>query len=207
MNYDELKASKNMLVASGDKSTALKYLEKMVPLCSDMNELKDIMLELAELFFENGSFEKASKMYHEFTLLYPGSNDVERAMYRAIASTFQLTLDAEHDQTKTCETLELAEEFMKHSLFATFREEVASIISLCHQRLFESEALIFNFYINCGNRTAAQKRLATMKETYLSRNIPDVSLKLATLETALGVTAALDRSEGAGDRGAKTVIL
>lgn len=182
MNFEELKKSKEELAKSGNKKTAIKYLERMVPICSDLNELKTIMLELAQLLYETEDYTKASKMYHEFTLLYPGSDEVEYAMYQAITSTFKLTLDAEHDQTKTVEAKELAQAFLDRSSFATYKKDVEAIAVQCEERLLESETNIFNFYMKRGNYVAAKTRLSTIKQAYVGKLIPDVGMRIANLE-------------------------
>jgi outer membrane assembly lipoprotein YfiO len=185
MNFLELKKSKDELTKSGNTTTAIKYLEKMVPLCNDLNELRVIMLEYANLLYETGSFDKASKMYNEFTVLYPGSDEVEEAMYRAVLCTFQLTLDAEHDQTKTLETCELAKTFLDRESFTNFKNDVETILSKCEERLFESEMNIYKFYMGRGNYVSATKRLSGIKEIYLNKTIPDIQMRVAALEADL----------------------
>ena len=182
MNFDELKKSKDGLVKSGDKKTALKYLERMNRVCSDLGELKKIMLELAQLLYDTGDYAKASKMYHDFTLLYPGSDEVEFAMYQAIISSFMQIRDAEHDQTNTVETKELAQAFLDRASFVTYKKEIEEIAVKCEERLLESEINIFNFYLKRGNYLAAKTRLSTIKQTYLEKSMPDVQMRIAVLE-------------------------
>jgi outer membrane assembly lipoprotein YfiO len=184
MNFQELKKSKDENVKAGDKKAAIKYLERMVPICSDLEELKGIMLELAQCLYETEDYPKASKMYHEFTLLYPGSDEVEFAMYQSISSTFKLILDAEHDQSKTVEARELAQAFLDRSSFTAYKKEVEAIVLQCEERLLESEINIFNFYINRGNYVAANTRLAGIKQAYIGKTIPDIQTRLALLETS-----------------------
>lgn len=182
MNFDELKKSKQEFVKSGDKQSAIKYLERMVPICNDLEELKAIMLELAQLLYEAEDYTKASKMYHEFTLLYPGSDEVEYAMYQAITSSFKLTLDAEHDQSKTVETRELIQAFLDRASFTTYKKEVQELAVKCDERLLESDINIFNFYMKRGNYLAASARLSTIKKAYAGKTIPGIELRIANLE-------------------------
>ena len=53
----------------------------------------------------------------------------------------------------------------------------------CEERLLESEINIFNFYLKRGNYVAAKTRLATIKQAYLRKTIPDVAMRIANLET------------------------
>lgn len=189
MTFDELKEAEEKLMKAGSTSSALKYLEKMVPLCNDLNELKKIMLELADLYFQEGNFEKAGKMYNEFTILYPGCDEAEFALYQAILSSFKLTLDAEHDQTKTQEAKDLALAFLERESFTTYRKEVKDILNKCEERLFEADFNIFNFYLNIGNYTGqyanATKHLDIIKKSYLDKEIPQIIERVAKLETDL----------------------
>lgn len=186
MTFSELEAEEENLMKAGNKTSALKYLEKMVPLCNDLDKLKSIMLELAQLYFEAGNFEKAGKMYNEFTVLYPGCDEAEFALYQAILSSFKLTLDAEHDQTKTQEAKDLALAFLERESFKTYCKEVKDILNKCEERLFEADQKIFNFYLNTGNYSGqygnAKKHLALIKESYLDKEIPDIAVRIAKLE-------------------------
>lgn len=191
MNFDELKEAKEKLIKDGNKTSAIKYLEKMMPLCNDLDELKRIMLELAQLYFEQDNFEKAGKMYNEFTILYPGCDEAEFALYQAILSSFKLTLDAEHDQTKTKEAKELALSFLERQSFTKYRNEVKDILNKSEERLFEADSKIFSFYLNSGNYTGeygnAKQHLAIIKDLYLDNEIPeikipDIALRIAKLE-------------------------
>ena len=182
MNFEELKKSKIEHVKAGDKKTAIKYLERMNRVCNDINELKEIMLELAQLLYDIEDYTKASKMYHDFTLLYPGSDEVEFAMYQAVTSSFKQIRDAEHDQTNTMETKELAQSFLERSSFTKYKNDVEKIAVQCDERLLESEINIFNFYMKRGNYIAAKTRLASIKEGYLEKAIPGVQMRVADLE-------------------------
>jgi outer membrane assembly lipoprotein YfiO len=183
MDFDELEKCKKDCLEAGDKKAAIKYLDRMAQIKTDLEDLKGIMLELAQLLFEIEDYKRASEMYNKFVLLYPGCDEVELSMYKAIFSMSKLMLDAEHDQTKTVETKELAQEFLDRSSFTHHRKEVEAIVAQCEERLLESEINIFNFYIKRGNFVAAQTRLANIKEAYGAKTIlPDIQTKLACLE-------------------------
>jgi len=188
-SYDELKKEKLAKVAANDKEGAIRYLEKMEPLCNDLTELKSIILELADFLFDLESYSKAADKYHEFTVLYPGSNEVEYAMYRSIVSNFKLTLDAEHDQSKTIAAKELAQKFLERGdLFTTHKQEVETIVAQCDEKLLATEENIMRFYIKRGSTKSAQRRLDNMKKEFLDKNIPDVTVRIAHLESELGAT-------------------
>lgn len=182
MDFDELKTSKEDCLKNGDKRAAIKFLERMAQIRNDLEDLKGVMLELAQLLYETEDYKRASDMYNKFVLLYPGCEEVEQSMYRAIFCMSKIILDAEHDQTKTIETKELAQDFLNRSSFTQYRKEVEAILTQCEERLLENEICIFNFYLGRCNYVAAQTRLANIKETYAVKTIPDIQTKIASLD-------------------------
>lgn len=168
MTYDELKEEKKKLIAKGNTEIAIKYIEKMVPLCSDLGELSDLMLELADLLFDSGDLAKAERLYAEFASMYPGHKKAEYASYKAIICSYWATLDHQRDQSKTKETIERAEAFLKNkAVFATYANQVDEILYACREKLLESEMAIFHYYMQREDYVAAQTRLDNMEKELL----------------------------------------
>jgi outer membrane assembly lipoprotein YfiO len=185
MNFEDLKKSKNAQVSIGNKDTAIKYLEKMIPLCTDMQELEGIMIELGDFYYETGRLTKAFTMYREFVNLYPGSEKVEYALYRTIICKFDGICDAERDQAPTRETIKLAEEFLERAdVFVTHKDTVEEIRKKCWERLFENELGIFNFYIFNKRIISAMRRLKLIKDEF-EPLIPEVKPRIILLELEL----------------------
>jgi len=188
MNYKELKITKNKMLKNGNKTSAIKFIESMLPLCDDLKEIHNLMLEIADLLFDTGQLEKAEKIYNEFTLLYPGSNNVEYALYKAILCCFYATLSVDRDQTKTHETLALSDRFLKRAeVFTTHLDEVKKIAQQCNVKLAKNELVVAEFYLNKGyprSLNATQKRLELVRTTYLDK-APDVEPHLLALEYRL----------------------
>lgn len=180
MSYEELVEAKNQHVATKNYDVVLRYLEKIMPLCNDLNELHDLMLEMADILFEQRDFEKAGKMYQEFATLYPGSQKIEYAKYKTIDCNFYQISDAERDQSKTKETIELAEGFLQQT-YTTYTTQVKDIYSKCQERLLESELSICNFYIHRGSLSAAQKRLDLARNS-LVPTYPQSEASILSLE-------------------------
>jgi outer membrane assembly lipoprotein YfiO len=187
MTFDELAARKDELLQENDYYTATKYLEKMVSLCPDLQKLAFLMLELADAHFERGELTKAEKYYKEFRLMYPGHNRIEYASYKAILCSFYQTLQADRDQTKTQETLELTEQFLKRKdIFTTYATEAENIQMQCHQKQFTSNVAIIQDYINRGRTKSAEHRLEQIRTEYHQK------LELAFIEpTILSLEIAL----------------
>jgi outer membrane assembly lipoprotein YfiO len=185
MDYNEREAFKNKCLAENDRFNAIRTLELMVPVCTDLNKLKDILLELADLLFDEGRLEAAGKTYREFVKYYPGNEKVEYALYKAVICKFYTTLDPERDQSNTRETIELADKFLeREEIFRTHSQEVRTVRTQCYQRLFDSEISIFKFYCNRGRYKSANTRLANIRKEFI-QHVPNSDPYLLTLEIDL----------------------
>jgi len=168
LGYEELKKEKDRQIARGDHYLAIKYIEQMIPLCTDLGELSSIMLELADLLFKSELFVKAERLYKEFLSMYPGDPKAEYASYQAIVCCHKQTSDFFRDQTKTKEAIELAHEFIaRKEVFTTHLEDVVKILQTCQEKMMQSEMNVFNFYIKQGNFLAAQTRLDNIGKEYI----------------------------------------
>lgn len=167
-NYEELAQEKKRLLAKGYKELAIKYIKKMIPLCSDLEKLGNLMLELADLHFDIGQLDGAEILYSRFATLHPGHTRTEYASYKSILCSFWSTLDSERDQSKTKETIEHAHAFLeRRKVFTTYANQVDTILASCQEKLLESEINIFNFYSKQGDYKAAKLRLTSMEKEFL----------------------------------------
>jgi len=179
MNFQEMRERKDLLVSYNDKYTAIKYLEKMIPLCNDLEEKGNIILELADLNFDCGNLKDAELRYKEFYTFYPGNKSIEYAHYKAILCSFHTIYSPDRDQTKTKETITLTTDFLKNNeRFSTYRKEVLNVHNKCQKHIFDSEASIFNFYLNSNSFKAAQKRLEKLEKDF-SATLPDAPILIA----------------------------
>ncbi len=183
MSYDELKQAKDILLASDDKTHAPTYIERMIVMGNDLSELKDLRLEIADVYFDLGDLNKAESFYGEFVSLYPGSNAIEYVEYKAILCSFYQTLTSEFDQSKTQQTIKLSQDFLNKKNYRHYSIDVASVKKECMTTLFDSEVNIINFYINKNKLNSAQQRLAQLKEKFSS--LASVSPTILTLEYEL----------------------
>ncbi|HEV2600693.1 MAG TPA: outer membrane protein assembly factor BamD [Candidatus Babeliales bacterium] len=185
MNYQELKEAKNRSLKDNNKSNAIKYAEQMLKLCNDLHEQRIIMLELADLYFDTDSFESAGKLYKEFLTYFSGSDKAEYANYQAIQCSFFKKCSSNRDQSKTHETIELAETFLKRSdLFTTYRDQVQTMLNQCREQLLESELNIANFYTTRGQYASATKRIENIRKDFLP-TLAHCEHKILTTECVL----------------------
>ncbi len=185
MAYEDLEQAKNKQIIANNKEVAIKYLEQMLKLCDDINQLAQHLVELADLLFDCSNFKKAGKIYAEFTILYPGNEQIEYTLYRAILCSFYQTLDADRDQTKTKETIQLTDNFLERvDIFSQYKDEVYRIRSSCYQKLVASEINVCTFYIKRGSYRSAQKRLDGLCTEWLPK-MPNIESQVIMLEIAL----------------------
>lgn len=184
MDYDQLMVAKDLHVAKNNLPSAIKYVEQMMKLCGDITKLADHLLELADLLFQAGQIQKASRLYTEYATLYPGSEKMEYALYRAIYSSFTSILPSDRDQTRTEETVGLTEVFLLQDHFVTHRNEVKEIQQKCYAQLATSECSVCSFYITRDRFTAAEKRLNTIRSKWLPK-LPTLETEVIALEAQL----------------------
>lgn len=185
MNIVELNDFKNKCLAQNDRYNAIRVLERMVPICTDLEKLRGLLLELADLLFEDNKLESSGKMYREFVKYYPGNEKVEYALYKAIICKFYTILNADRDQSNTSETIELANKFLeREGVFLTHSQEVRDIRAQCYQRLLDNEISVFNFYIDRGRYKSAKTRVANIRKEFIEL-IPACEPSLIMLEIQL----------------------
>lgn len=189
MNFAELKEATKIRIEKEQWDVAIRYLERLIILCEDINEKAELIIQLADIQLNQGFFDDAATQYKEFIHLYPGNKHSEYAHYQSILCTSKRMLSPDRDQTKTEETIELANKFLEQTTFNQYRDQVLEIRGLCYQTLGHSELNIGEFYIKQGNFLAAQRRLETIRTDWLPK-APEIELRLAQLESNLSLEFA-----------------
>lgn len=180
LTLDELELNKNIEVKNLNKETAARYVERMLSICKDQQKIRELRLELADLYYDLQYLDKASKIYLEYIKLYPGNINSEYAYFRAINSLFLKTLIPERDQADTKDTVKLAKAFLEKESYKKYRDQVIIILDQSNKKLLLSEINIFNFYLKRKKIKASEGRLAYIKEHYLKnpKNESEKSLLL-----------------------------
>lgn len=191
-SLEELKKELSQALADKDYETAAKYLDAMRMVCTDTEELKNILLQLADLYYRQEDWAKAERVYSEFVMLYPGAAKCDYAHYRAVACGFKLTLTPDRDQTKTQEVLKLADEFIGQFKTSDYLDQITTVATQCREKLFESDTNVFTFYFNSKNYKAAQKRLDTLCKEHVP-HLPAAEPK--TLELTIQLAQAQNNSQ------------
>ena len=111
------------------------------------------------------------------------------------------SLSSDRDQTKTKEVISLTTDFLKnHERFTTYRKEVYNVHRSCQKQIFDSEANIFQFYLNQNSFKAAQKRLEKLEKDFIDlladapANIANLKQAFVDKQKSLGLTPTLELS-------------
>ncbi len=193
MNYKELLQAKEESKKSKNWTATIKYLDRMIIMCD--NEGKDYLqkkalhlIELADILFDQQRYDEAAKRYTEFTTAHPGDKHLEYASYKAIVCASKKILSIDRDQSATEKTLELADAFLKRTIFTTYKKEVEQIQQTCYQTLAQSDCNVAEFYLKYGNYQAAEQRLKSVRTQWIDK-APQITTKLATLEVELSTVS------------------
>lgn len=186
MDYDELMEAKNKTRDAKNWDTSIKYLERLITVCDTINEKAVLIIELADILFNQQKYDDAAKWYMEFSQLYPGNEHIEYASYKAVVCASKKIVGYDRDQLPTEKTLELTNAFLARSdLFTTYKKDVITIQKHCYHMLAQSDCNVATFYLKQGNYTAAQRRLKTIRNEWIDK-APGVAPLLAHLEIDLG---------------------
>ena len=189
----ELKEGLEKALEEKDYDTATKYLDALRMVCTDTEELKNILLQLADLYYLRQEWAKAERAYNEFVMLYPGAQKCDYAHFRAVLCGSKLCLEPDRDQTKTQEVLKLADEFIIAHKTSEHLVEVTELATECREKLLASDVNVFNFYMHNKNYRAAQKRL----DTITKEHIPTLaSAEPKTLELTIQLAQAQNNPQG-----------
>lgn len=200
--YAELKDELSKALEQKDYETATKLLDAMRMVCTDTEELKNILLQLADLYYTREDWAKAERAYQEFAMLYPGAQKCDYAHFRAVSCGFKLTKEPDRDQTKTQEVLKFADEFMTTHKSSAYLNEVITIATQCREKLLASDVNVFNFYMNNKNYKSAQKRLDIISKEH----IPQLaSAEPKTLELTIQLAQAQNNPQNLLDAQFKLV--
>ena len=167
-----------------DSAFMIDLLERLIALSDNHAGVKKYKLQLADTHYAVHHIEKAAACYEDFGVLYPGSNESEYTLYKAIVCMFEISLDADRDQTNTKKTIALVKEFLKRAKKTELIDEANIIMQKCYDRLYDHEVYVFNFYTKKKNFVSAQMRLDYIAKTF-TETIKHLDQKVADLAEQL----------------------
>lgn len=187
LTYQELHEKKNQYLLVENKEGAVKIIEQMLRLCPDMGALAELILELADVLYDDSKFESSLTAYKNFMEHYAGHQKFEYALFRAIQCSSRLVLHFDRDQTKTEETIGLAEKYLAEEDCILYRQEVERIKNDCLARLFASELYTVEFYARIGKVAVAQKRFAQIKEHALFKHLHNYAEEIERIKNTYAI--------------------
>jgi len=167
-----------------DLNLLTSVLERLISLSDDHVSVKTYKLQYADAQFQMKHIELAATLYEDFATLYPSSKESIYTLFKAVLCMFEISLDADRDQTNTKKTIALANEFIKQNPTSEYVPEAQTILTTCHNRLYDHEVYVFNFYMKKKNYTSAQMRLDFMSKIF-EKLIPDLDKKIDELKKQL----------------------
>jgi outer membrane protein assembly factor BamD len=167
-----------------DSAFMIELLERLIALSDNHAGVKKYKLQLADTHYQAHHIEKAAGYYEDFAILYPGSNENEYVLYKAVACMFELSLDADRDQTNSKKTIALVKEFLKRAKNPELIQESKNILQKCYDRLYDHEVYVLKFYIRKKNFIAAQMRLDYIGKTF-AETIHDITKKIEDLKNQI----------------------
>lgn len=188
MNIKDLKKLIDLSVKMEFFDEALLYIKYALNATKDSTERQALKLMNADIFFQQGNHVKAAKAYAEYIELYPGSGKAtEYALYKETVSSFLNTLQSDQDQMPTKETLKLVDAYLeKGKAYSTYTKDIIQIQQHCFMLMYEHEKGILEFYLHRGSVESAQRRLSSIKQTYLKK-IPSIEKELLDLDCKLAL--------------------
>ena len=158
-----------------DFDLTAKYLEHALTLVQDHSQRGELLLELADCYMELEEREKAARLYGQYKALYPGSVSIKYVLFQELLAQNYEMLSSTKDQSKTKETLKLAQEFLKEfPEDTTHHSQIREIMQKCYLTLLASEIEASNFYLNkyrytsdVGVLKAAQARIEYALKEYM----------------------------------------
>lgn len=193
MSFKEATIAKAYYEKEKDNDMVIKCGQRILAVGGDQEVMRRTTLQLAELFMQQGNYEKAEKYASDYQMLYPGSEETKQASFIAIKSNFLAAPSSDRDQTKTEKVIQLAQDFLeKYIDDKSYTDQVKKMLDDCYQKLIDKEICVINSYLNKysyykNEKTlgAAYKRLDYIKEklSKFAKNqenkVKDIEIKLS----------------------------
>jgi outer membrane protein assembly factor BamD (BamD/ComL family) len=165
MSYEQLSAKVPVLIKEGNLRIAGKYLKHMLSLADTLSTDPDVrantIIQIADLLFQRGKYDKAVKRFMQYSELYPGdAKHAEYAAWRACEASVLCLNTCDRCQQKTHATILLVNTYLDRPLFTAYRNEVQTIRDRCYTLLVQSEMNIWSECLKNNNKDGATAHLA-----------------------------------------------
>jgi outer membrane protein assembly factor BamD (BamD/ComL family) len=182
----------------GNYELVVKYLDRIIKLSDDQQEIKSLRIKLSDALFNLGEYERAAVTYSIYAELYPGCPEAIYADYKSIVASSKLILASDRDQAATIQTIKRARDFLISVAEnpTEFDEQVRELLKKALRILFKSEVLTFYHYLNNAyyirdeKYVAAEGRVTYIREKFLNSAdqysyLPEIEPDVIVLECEL----------------------
>jgi hypothetical protein len=195
MSYEQLSQRVPELIKEGNVRAAGKYLNRMATLSTDPDLIADHEIQIADLLFQRGKYQKATIRYNKFAQLNSGNKKhAEYASYRACESSSKCLYSFDRCQEQTHSTIKLCDNYLTRPLFTTYREKVQAIRAECYTLLVQSEMGIWSECINNNNTKGAEIHLAYVEKD-LACAYPPATLLAQSYKKAHGFDDIIEKPD------------
>lgn len=167
MNLEEALEAYAYYDQEGRDDLLMKVIPHIITLSSDVHQIANLTLELADIHMGSGDFDAAQKLYDTFIDKYPGHEKIKDARYRQIVALWWRSLEPDRDQSLTRSMVTAARSYLRDfKEHDEQRTKVQALVALAYEKLMVHELQIAQFYVNRGDLAATQARL-----TYLNKEV------------------------------------
>ena len=192
MSFEEARLAQDYYRTQKEDDMVIKCGERILAVGGDQEIMRLTRLELAELFLKKRKFVEAEKHAQDYLVYYPGTDENKKASFIALSATYQTQHSSHRDQQKTLSTIQMALAFLeKYPQETELHAQVQEMLTNSYLKLIRSELTIITTQLNTHaytkkavHHTAAQKRLETLKKTYLP-HAPQAQKRVDELEQLL----------------------
>lgn len=177
-SWPELQKNFELLNDTGAK---IRYLEAMILKAPSPEAVAELRYKLGQCYAEEKKWKNAEQEYEKSTQLAPGSTQAEQAFFQQIVSSFEQVLVPNRDQTKTHETLELANRFLTQHENSMYAPAVKEIAMKCKTLIAMKEQLIIQDQVTRKDYLSALGRIEEMKKKH-AEDFPDLISQLVPYE-------------------------
>ncbi len=133
-------------------------------------------LKIADVYFQQGSYEEAASYYQDFVELHPTNPQVPYSIYRNGLCSFQQIGDVGRDQTPTRDALAQFRVLLDRYPGSKYAQEARARLREATDRLASHDIEVGDFYYRRGDYHAAARRYRQALDAY-----PKHSTRLRTL--------------------------
>jgi len=159
---------------NGYTDMTIKAAQRMILVGGNPDIIKDVTLDLSEMFLEKKDYEKAIKYAIDYKNLYPGDKGCKKASYIEIMANFMLITNYECDHSNALKTIELSNQFLEtYKDDKEYNSYINDMIEASYNILLQKEVHIIKSYISkykhyqrLTSLTAAKRRV-----DYIRKNI------------------------------------